>query len=133
MLKRVTDFIRSQGCIPAIQLAHAGRKASTAKPWSGGGPLDEKSGGWPVVGPSPIPFDVDYPVPKPLTIGEIDGIVKSFSEAAWRSLEAGFQILEIHGAHGYLLHEFLSPVSNTRTDSYGGSFENRRFTGKWLS
>jgi 2,4-dienoyl-CoA reductase-like NADH-dependent reductase (Old Yellow Enzyme family) len=124
-LKRVADFIRSQGSIPGIQLAHAGRKASTARPWDGGGPLDPTSDGWLVVGPSPIPFDDGYPVPEPLTSAGIADLTEAFTQAARRALDAGFQVVEVHAAHGYLLHEFLSPVSNTRTDGYGGAFEKR--------
>ena len=125
-LARITALIREHGAVPGIQLAHAGRKASTARPWEGGAPLAESQGGWrPVVGPSAVPFAEGYPVPHALTREEIAGIVAAFGAAARRSLEAGFQVVEIHSAHGYLLHEFLSPLSNRREDEYGGSFANR--------
>lgn len=125
-LKRITSFIAQQGSVPGIQLAHAGRKASVSRPWEGDAPLDVSAGGWrPVAAPSLLPFAEDYPVPHALTAEEIRALVDSFAKAAARSLEAGFEVLEIHAAHGYLLHEFLSPVSNKRSDEYGGSFENR--------
>ncbi len=119
-------FIREHGAAPGIQLAHAGRKASTARPWEGGAPVDEAQGGWrPVMGPSAIPFSAAYPTPEPLTVEGIHGVTRAFADAARRSLEAGFEVAEIHGAHGYLIHSFLSPLSNHRTDEYGGSWENR--------
>lgn len=124
-LARITRFITSQGALPAIQLAHAGRKASNARPWDGGKPLLPDAGGWPVVGPSAIPFAASYPVPVALTADDIHAIVAAFAQSATRAVTAGFQIIEVHAAHGYLLHEFLSPISNTRTDAYGGSFANR--------
>ncbi len=124
-LARITAFIKEQGAVPGIQLAHAGRKASTARPWEGGQPLSSAQGGWPVVGPSAIPFAEGYPTPHALTVGEIDDIIAAFAQSAARAREAGFEIIEIHAAHGYLLHEFLSPVSNARTDAYGGAFANR--------
>jgi len=125
-LARVTDFIREQGGVPGIQLAHAGRKASSARPWEGGKPVGPDAGGWaPIWGASPIPFSEEYPSPTPLEGGELSGIVEAFVKGAERALKAGFQVVEIHGAHGYLLHSFLSPLSNQRTDDYGGSFENR--------
>ncbi|BDG62411.1 NADH:flavin oxidoreductase/NADH oxidase [Caldinitratiruptor microaerophilus] len=125
-LARITRFIRGQGAVPGIQLAHAGRKASTRRPWEGLAPVGPEEGGWrPVVGPSPIPFDDGYPVPEALDEAAIAEIVRAFRDGARRALEAGFQVVEIHAAHGYLLHEFLSPLSNHRTDRYGGSFENR--------
>lgn len=122
---RITTFIKSQGSIPAIQIAHAGRKASTASPWQAGNPLTLNEGGWEVIGPSAIAFDKNYPVPKELTEKEIEEEVNNFAQAAKRAFNAGFEVLEIHMAHGYLLHEFLSPLSNKREDNYGGSFENR--------
>lgn len=122
-LKKITDFIRSQGAVPAIQLAHAGRKASTDYP--GGKQLTVENGGWQTVAPSPIPFSPDEIPPKQLTVSEIQMLTMKFKDAAQRALEAGFQVIEIHGAHGYLIHQFLSPLSNHRTDEYGGSFENR--------
>ncbi|MDG3007052.1 NADH:flavin oxidoreductase/NADH oxidase [Paludisphaera mucosa] len=125
-LARIARFVASQGAAPGIQLAHAGRKASCDVPWRGGAAiLEPAKGGWPVVGPSPIAFDVGSPVPHELTEAEIDGVVDAFEAAARRSLAAGFQMIEIHAAHGYLLHEFLSPLSNKRTDRYGGPLENR--------
>ena len=125
-LARCARFIAEHGAAPGIQLAHAGRKASTAVPWKGHHALSEAQGGWrPVVAPSPIPFDADSPVPAALTVAEIPGIVSAFARAARRALQAGFRLVEIHAAHGYLLHEFLSPLSNRRTDAYGGSLENR--------
>jgi len=122
-LKKITDFIRSQGAVPAIQLAHAGRKASTDYP--GGKQLTIENGGWQTMAPSPISFSPDEIPPKQLTVSEIQMLTVKFKDAAQRALEAGFQVIEIHGAHGYLIHEFLSPLSNHRTDEYGGSFENR--------
>jgi 2,4-dienoyl-CoA reductase-like NADH-dependent reductase (Old Yellow Enzyme family) len=125
-LARITRFVASQGAVPAIQLAHAGRKASCDVPWNGGASLKTlAAGGWPVVGPSPIPFSDGDPVPVPLDPAGIDATVDAFEAAARRALAAGFRVIEIHSAHGYLLHEFLSPLSNHRTDAYGGSLENR--------
>jgi 2,4-dienoyl-CoA reductase-like NADH-dependent reductase (Old Yellow Enzyme family) len=125
-LARIVRFVESRGAVPGIQLAHAGRKASCEPPWKGGKSLKtEAEGGWTVVGPSPIPFAEGDPVPVPLDEPGIDGIVSAFEAAARRSLVAGFQLIEIHAAHGYLLHEFLSPVANHRTDHYGGSLESR--------
>ena len=119
----VARFIRAQGAAPAIQLAHAGRKASTAAPWDGGGPL--KSGAWTPVGPSAIPFDAGYPAPRELTIAELAAITARFAASAKLALAAGFEAVELHYAHGYLVHSFLSPLSNRRKDAYGGSFEGR--------
>ena len=125
-LARIARFVNSQGAIAGIQLAHAGRKASTAAPWTGGATLKTREeGDWPVVAPSPIPFHPDDPTPVALDEAGIDGIVDAFEAAARRALAAGFQVLEIHAAHGYLLHQFLSPHSNQRDDGYGGSLENR--------
>ena len=125
-LARVARYIRAQGAVAGIQIAHAGRKASTMRPWDGGGPLPEGDPrGWPVVGASPIPFSEGYPTPRELSAGEIREIQGAFRDAAARALEAGFEWLEIHGAHGYLLHSFYSPLANQRTDAYGGTFENR--------
>jgi len=121
----ITAFIKSQGSIPAIQIAHAGRKASTDSPWRGGKPLTLNEGGWEVIGPSPISFDKNYPIPKELTEKQLEHEVDKFAQAAKRAFNAGFEVLEIHMAHGYLLHQFLSPLSNKREDAYGGSFENR--------
>jgi 2,4-dienoyl-CoA reductase-like NADH-dependent reductase (Old Yellow Enzyme family) len=125
-LARCARFIEAHGAVAGSQLAHAGRKASTAAPWEKKKIISEKEGGWsPVWGPSPIPFSPESPVPKPLTVEQIKQIVSSFAEAARRARHAGFRVVEIHAAHGYLLHEFLSPLSNQREDAYGGSFENR--------
>ena len=125
-LARVTKFVKSQGAVPGIQIAHAGRKASTMRPWDGGKPIPPgEEGWWQVVGPSPIAFSDRYQVPKALMVAEIRAIQQKFVQAAQRALEAGFEWLEIHAAHGYLLHEFYSPISNHREDEYGGSFENR--------
>src|ERR1700752_1419339 len=120
------QFIHSQGSVAGIQIAHAGRKASTARPWDGGGKLVEHEGGWTdIVAPSAIAFTPNYPLPAAVTIERIQAIVDAFGKAAQRALEAVFRVLEIHSAHGYFLHEFLSPMSNHRSDQYGGSFENR--------
>jgi len=126
MLGRITRFIESQGAAAGIQIAHAGRKASTARPWDGGGPIGPEQGGWsPVVGASPIPFTQGWQTPHALSEEEIGEVVRAFGRATRRSLDAGFHFVEIHGAHGYLLHSFYSPLSNRRDDRYGGSFENR--------
>jgi len=125
-LARVAKFLHAQGSVGGIQLAHAGRKASTARPWDGGARLAPNEGGWPeVVAPSAEQFAPNYPMPAALDEMGIAVIVKDFGEAARRAREAGFRVIEIHSAHGYLLHEFLSPLSNKRTDRYGGPFENR--------
>ncbi len=125
-LAKIVALIHNFGAVAGIQLAHAGRKASTAIPWEGGRAVDESQGGWrPVVGPSAIAFSSDSPVPEALSIEGIQQITDAFVQAARRSLEAGFKLVEIHAAHGYLLNEFLSPLSNHRDDEYGGSFENR--------
>jgi 2,4-dienoyl-CoA reductase-like NADH-dependent reductase (Old Yellow Enzyme family) len=124
-LARIARFIKEQGAVPGIQLAHAGRKAGTARPWEGGQPLDNEHGGWDVVAPSAIPFHEGFRLPHELTIDEIKSIQQSFRDAAVRAKEAGFEWVEIHGAHGYLIHSFYSPLSNQRTDAYGGILENR--------
>ena len=121
----ITAFIKAQGAVPAMQLAHAGRKASTFAPWRGNGAVPEGCGGWPVVGPSELPFNEKYPKPREMTKADLDKCVDDFVFAAELSLQAGFEVVEVHGAHGYLLHEFLSPHSNLRKDEYGGSLENR--------
>ena len=121
----IVEFMREQGAVAGIQLAHAGRKGSTPAAWLGEGAIAVKDGGWEPVAPSAEPFNSVYPMPKALTAGEIDQIVVDFVAAARRALQAGFQVVEIHGAHGYLLHEFYSPLSNHRTDEYGGSLRNR--------
>lgn len=125
-LARINRFVKSQGAVAGIQIAHAGRKASAARPWDGGGHLANDAGGWPTVAPSAVAFGGDLnKVPHELTVGEIRRVQADFVVAAKRSLTAGYEWLELHGAHGYLGHEFLSPLSNHRTDNYGGSFENR--------
>ncbi len=125
-LQRITRFIRAQGAVAGIQLAHAGRKASTYRPWLGKhGSVKEEEGGWVPVGPSPIAFDPRHTVPTQLDQSQINDLVQAFADAAKRALEAGFSVVEVHAAHGYLLHQFLSPLSNQRLDQYGGSFENR--------
>jgi 2,4-dienoyl-CoA reductase-like NADH-dependent reductase (Old Yellow Enzyme family) len=123
--RRITSFVKSQGAVPGIQLAHAGRKASCDVPWRGGLQLGLDQGGWETVAPSAVAFADGERPPRALEIREIDGIVDAFETAARRAVAAGFEVLEIHAAHGYLLHEFLSPLANRRTDDYGGSLENR--------
>ena len=122
---RIATFVRSQGAVPGIQLAHAGRKGSTEVPWRGGKALAADAGAWIPVAPSAIPFDQDYPLPAALDAAGIQKIIVDFAASTRRAREAGFGVIEIHAAHGYLLHEFLSPLSNHRTDNYGGSLENR--------
>ncbi|MGC8750184.1 NADPH dehydrogenase NamA [Hydrotalea sp.] len=125
MLQRITTFIEQQGAVPGIQLAHAGRKASCRAPWEGGMQVPMSEGGWPVLAPSNIPFkETTLPVVD-LTQLQIKEVLQQFKMAAKRALTAGFKVVEIHAAHGYLIHQFLSPMSNQRTDAYGGSFENR--------
>jgi 2,4-dienoyl-CoA reductase-like NADH-dependent reductase (Old Yellow Enzyme family) len=124
-LARIADFARKQGCVAAIQLAHAGRKASVGLGWQPQHTLNESEGGWTPVAPSPLSFGEGFVQPHELDIAGIRKIVTEFVASARRTLEAGFQIVEIHAAHGYLLHQFLSPLSNQRTDNYGGSFDNR--------
>lgn len=123
-LKRIASFIKGQNCVPAIQIAHAGRKACTASPWKGGQPIHDADA-WKPVGPSPIPFAEGFQVPHELSKAEINEIREQFRLATKRGLAAGFEVIEIHSAHGYLLHSFLSPLSNQRSDEYGGTFENR--------
>ncbi len=126
-IQPITQFISEMGCIPGIQLAHAGRKASTASPFAGGGkpiPADDPQG-WSIVGPSAEPVAANFQTPRELTKDDIASLVAAFAKAAVRSLQAGFKVIELHGAHGYLMHSFLSPLSNFRTDEYGGSMENR--------
>ncbi|HEY7416316.1 MAG TPA: NADPH dehydrogenase NamA [Ktedonobacteraceae bacterium] len=125
MLARITTFIKEYGSQPGIQLAHAGRKASTYRPWSGRGEVSVEEGRWQTIGPSALRFAPDYPLPTAMSKADIAEVVQHFQDAARRALEAGFQVIELHAAHGYLLHEFLSPLSNQRGDEYGGSPENR--------
>src|SRR5580698_6065738 len=125
-LARIASFIHRMGGVAGIQLAHAGRKASCLVPWQGGGRLKTpEEGGWEVVAPSAIPFREDDPLPRALDLAGIQEIVAAFTAAARRAMRAGFRVIEIHSAHGYLLHSFLSPLSNKRTDAYGGSLESR--------
>ncbi len=124
-LARIVRFVREQGSVPGIQLAHAGRKASTTPPWEGIKGIPAGEGGWTPVGPTVVPFSSTAAVPRDLTVAEVPQIVDAFRRAALRALDAGFQVLELHAAHGYLIQEFLSPLVNTRTDEYGGTFERR--------
>ncbi|SNZ17649.1 2,4-dienoyl-CoA reductase [Natronoarchaeum philippinense] len=125
-LAPVAEFVREQGSVPAIQLAHAGRKASTSRPWEGHEPLAPEDGGWEAIAPSATPYPGNEAVAlHEMTPEDIEDVIAAFQSGAERALDAGFEIAEVHAAHGYLLHEFLSPVSNDRTDEYGGSFENR--------
>jgi 2,4-dienoyl-CoA reductase-like NADH-dependent reductase (Old Yellow Enzyme family) len=121
----IARFISAQGAVPAIQLAHAGRKASTELPWKGSGPLDSKHRGWQTIAPSPLPFAPGHGTPREATAQDLETILGQFAMAARRSAEAGFLVAEVHMAHGYLLHEFLSPLTNQRSDEFGGSRENR--------
>lgn len=123
--RSIAAFIAQEGAVPGVQLAHAGRKASVWRPWEGGGPLPAAQGAWQTVAPSAIPFDKDWHVPQALDSNGIRKVIADFRAAAVRAKEAGFKLIELHGAHGYLLHQFLSPLSNHRDDEYGGSFENR--------
>ena len=125
-LRRIVSFIHEHGSVAGMQLAHAGRKASTRRPWEGSGAVAESEGGWSeVMAPSAIQFAENYPMPKALTLDGIQKIIAAFASAARRACDAGFRVIEIHAAHGYLIHEFLSPLSNHREDAYGGSFDNR--------
>src|SRR5213080_1410553 len=126
MLSRIVRFVHEQGSVAGMQLAHAGRKASTRRPWETPGTVLENEGGWKkVVAPSALRFADNYPMPQALTLDGIQEVVSAFAAAARRACQAGFRVVEIHAAHGYLIHEFLSPLSNRRNDRYGGSFENR--------
>ncbi|MFA6915970.1 MAG: NADH:flavin oxidoreductase/NADH oxidase [Parachlamydiales bacterium] len=125
-LSQIAAFVAKQGAIPGIQLAHAGRKGSSLPPWQGGTPLKKgDNGSWDLLAPSAIPFDTTNPVPKEMNEADIQNVIQAFKDSVQRALKAGFKVIEIHSAHGYLLHEFLSPISNKRTDQYGGSLENR--------
>ena len=123
--RRITDFVSTQGAVPGLQLAHAGRKASTHVPWKGGKALAPDEGAWTTLAPSSLPFDAGSPVPREMTAADMDRVTDEFAAAARRAVDAGFGVVEVHAAHGYLLHEFLSPLSNARTDEFGGSLENR--------
>lgn len=125
LYKQITSFIKSQNAVPGIQLAHAGRKASTFSPWKGTGKVEAENGGWQTLAPSGIPFTDNFPDPKEMDEKDIQLVIKQFVQAAERSVKAGFEVIELHMAHGYLVHEFLSPISNHRTDKFGGSLENR--------
>src|SRR5262245_8195576 len=124
-LARIVRFIHEQKCAAGMQLAHAGRKGSTTPPWQGSTRVDRADGGWTPVGPTSEPFSPTYPVPCALSVDDIHQVVGAFRVAAQRALAAGFDVVEIHAAHGYLIHEFLTPLVNTRTDEYGGAFGNR--------
>jgi 2,4-dienoyl-CoA reductase-like NADH-dependent reductase (Old Yellow Enzyme family) len=124
-LERIARFVAAQGANAGIQLAHAGRKASTYRPWSGQGSIPDSEGGWRSLGPSPAPFGKGYATPEELSVDRILALQQAFATAAKRAYDAGFRVIEIHAAHGYLIHEFLSPLSNHRADAYGGSFDNR--------
>lgn len=129
-LRRITSFLRQQGAVSGMQLNHAGRKAGTFRPWEGFGPIDrsaevEGQKHWPVIGPSAVAHADGWPIPQEMTMGDVKDVVEAWGQAARRALEANFDILEIHGAHGYLIHQFLSPAANRRNDGYGGSFLNR--------
>jgi 2,4-dienoyl-CoA reductase-like NADH-dependent reductase (Old Yellow Enzyme family) len=129
-LARIVRFMKTQGTVPGMQIAHAGRKGSTQRPWAGSSKVQIEDGGWVPVAPSAVAFSETFPMPRALEKPEIQAIVAAFAATAFRALEAGFQVLEIHAAHGYLAHEFFSPLSNFRTDEYGGSFENRTRIGR---
>lgn len=124
-LARVVRYVEAHGAVAGIQIGHAGRKAGTARPWEGGRPLPDTEGGWQPIAPSPIPFSPGHRTPTAMTLGDLAELRRAFVAAAKRALAAGFRWLELHGAHGYLLHGFLSPLSNQRADAYGGSFDNR--------
>jgi 2,4-dienoyl-CoA reductase-like NADH-dependent reductase (Old Yellow Enzyme family) len=124
-LAPIIRFIRKQGAIAGMQLSHAGRKASVERPWDSGRPIAPSAGGWPVMGPSPLPFAEGYPTPRTLSVAEIAAIIEAFADATRRAHAIGIQAIELHAAHGYLLHQFLSPASNQRDDAYGGCFDNR--------
>ncbi len=124
-LARIAHFIQQQGAVPGIQIAHAGRKAGTQRPWEGHHPLSDEEGGWAILAPSAVPYADNYRTPVAMTLDDIAQVQAAFRDAAARADAAGFEWLELHGAHGYLIHEFLSPIANQRDDAYGGSFENR--------
>lgn len=123
--KKITSFIKSRNAVPGIQLAHAGRKASTYSPWKGKGEVKVENGGWQTLAPSPTPFADNFPIPKEMSEADIKLVIEQFVKAALRSIDAGFEVIELHFAHGYLVHEFYSPISNHRKDKYGGTLENR--------
>ena len=123
--RRIAAFVAERGAVPGIQLAHAGRKASTRSPWQPGGALEPEDGGWQPLAPSALRFDDGSPLPREMTAADIEEVRKQFAAATVRARASGFRVIELHMAHGYLCHEFLSPLSNRRTDGYGGSLENR--------
>ena len=125
VFRKIAGFLHQQGAVAGIQIAHAGRKASTDVPWRGGKPLDTGNGGWQPIAPSPVPFAEGYAVPREMMEADMERVRKEFAAAACRGREAGFEVIEVHMAHGYLMHEFLSPMTNKRTDACGGSLENR--------
>jgi 2,4-dienoyl-CoA reductase-like NADH-dependent reductase (Old Yellow Enzyme family) len=123
--ERITRYLSEHGAVAGIQLAHAGRKANTHRPWEGGGPISDLNGDWRIAGASALPFIEGYPVPHEMTQDDIHDVVNAFRDATARAVNAGFKWIELHAAHGYLLHSFYSPIANHRTDAYGGSFDNR--------
>lgn len=125
MLARITTFLKAHGAVAGIQIAHAGRKASTARLWDGGGGVADANGGWEPIGPGPDKFTDNYRQPRAMTVADIAEVQAAFALGARRAVEAGFEWIELHAAHGYLLHSFYSPLTNQRTDAYGGSFDNR--------
>ncbi|RPI99909.1 MAG: NADH:flavin oxidoreductase/NADH oxidase [Deltaproteobacteria bacterium] len=131
--KRISAFVEGQGAVPGIQLAHAGRKASTDVPWRDEKPLTPSEGGWQPLAPSPIPFEKKYSMPREMTAADMEEVTSRFAAATRRSLGAGFKVVEIHMAHGYLVHEFLSPLTNKRKDEYGGSLQNRMRFPLWVA
>ena len=131
--RRIASFVAHHGAVPGIQLAHAGRKASTARPWTGGGPVAPDDGGWEPVAPSPLPFKAGYPVPRELNVRDMERLVAAYVAATQRAVQAGFKVVELHMAHGYLLHQFLSPLSNARDDEFGKTLAGRMKFPLWVA